>query len=289
MKVLVTGATGQLGFDVCRVLKNCGIENIGIGSAQCDITDDHQVQKLFTREKPDAVVHCAAYTKVDQAEEEPEKCMAVNYNGTKNIAKACKSIGAKLLYISTDYVFPGVGTCFYEPDDAANPKNIYGKSKLAGETAVKELMDRFFIVRISWVFGINGNNFIKTMLRLSESRKEVGVVCDQIGSPTYTADLAPLLCDMIKTEKFGVYHATNEGVCSWAELAEAVFQFAEKDMSVKYLTTANYPTKAVRPLNSRLSKACLDAAGFSHLPHWTDAVERYLMQLNEQSPLKNLR
>lgn len=289
MKVLVTGATGQLGFDVCRVLKNCGIDYVGIGSAQCDIKDDYQVEKLFAREKPDAVVHCAAYTKVDQAEEEPEKCMAVNAIGTKNIAKACKSIGAKLLYISTDYVFPGVGTCFYEPNSPTKPKNVYGKSKLEGETAVKELMDRFFIVRISWVFGINGNNFIKTMLRLSESRKEVGVVCDQIGSPTYTADLAPLLCEMIQTERFGVYHATNEGVCSWAQLAEAVFRLAKKDVSVNHLTTAQYPTKAARPLNSRLSKESLDTAGFLRLPNWTDAVERYLLQLNTQSTVENQR
>ena len=287
MKVLVTGATGQLGFDVCRVLKNRNIEHFGIGSAQCDIADAHQVETIFAREKPDAVIHCAAYTKVDQAEEEPEKCMAVNAIGTKNIAKACKSIGAKMLYISTDYVFPGVGTCFYEPNSPTGPKNVYGKSKLAGENAVKELMDRFFIVRISWVFGVNGNNFIKTMLRLAESRKEVGVVCDQIGSPTYTADLAPLLCGMIQTEKFDIYHATNEGECTWAELAEAVFRFEKKDVSIKHLTTAEYPTKAARPLNSRLSKACLDAGGFSRLPSWTDAVKRYILQLNTQSTVKS--
>lgn len=280
MKVLVTGATGQLGFDVCRELDNRGIECVGVGSAQCDIKDEKQVAALFTQEKPDAVIHCAAYTKVDKAEEEPEICFAVNETGTKNIAKACKSIAAKLLYISTDYVFPGTGSCFYEPNDPVSPKNVYGKSKLAGETAVKELTDRFFIVRISWVFGTNGSNFIKTMLRLAETRKEVGVVCDQIGSPTYTADLAPLLCDMIKTEKYGIYHATNEGVCSWAELAETVFLYAQKDVSVKHLATADYPTKAARPLNSRLSKACLGVAGFSHLPHWADAVKRYLLQQN---------
>ena len=173
---------------------------------------------------PDAVIHCAAYTKVDQAEEEPEQCWAVNAAGTKNIAAACRRIHAKMLYISTDYVFPGTGEQFYEPADPVGPVNTYGRSKLAGELAVQSLLDRYFIVRISWVFGKNGNNFVKTMLRLAETKTELNVVCDQIGSPTYTTDLAPLLCDMVQTEKYGVYHATNEGTCSWAEFAESIFE-----------------------------------------------------------------
>ena len=214
-----------------------------------------------------------------RAEEEPERAFAVNKTGTRNVAAACAGVGAKMIYISTDYVFAGAGEAFYETYDAAGPLNVYGRSKLAGEQAVRELLDRYFIVRISWVFGRNGNNFIKTMLRLAESRSEVRVVCDQIGSPTYTADLAPLLCDMTGTEKYGVYHATNEGVCSWAELAQEVFHRSGKAVHVEPILTAEYPTKAVRPLNSRLSKRALDEAGFSRLPCWQDALDRFLKEL----------
>ena len=281
MKVLVTGATGQLGYDVCRVLKARGIEYIGIGSKDCDITDCAAVSVFFKREKPDAVIHCAAYTKVDKAEDEPEECFAVNENGTRSIAAACKEIDAKLLYLSTDYVFPGTGEHFYEPDDPTDPPSVYGESKLAGEKVVQELIDRFFIVRISWVFGKNGNNFIKTMLNLAETHTEVGVVCDQIGSPTYTADLAPLLCDMIATDRYGIYHATNEGICSWAELAEETFRLAGKNVRVNKLTTAEYGAKAKRPQNSRLSKDKLLMDDFAKLPNWKDAVERYIRELTQ--------
>lgn len=279
MKVLVTGVTGQLGYDVCRVLRERGVTYIGLGSADCDITDSAAVAVLLEHEKPDAVIHCAAYTNVDKAEDESDKCFAVNEGGTRNIAAACKAVGAKLLYISTDYVFPGTGDSFYEPDDPTGPLSIYGKSKLAGENAICELLERYYIVRISWVFGKNGNNFIKTMLRLAETHDEVGVVCDQIGSPTYTADLAPLLCDMIVTEKYGVYHATNEGVCSWAELAEETFILASKVVKVNRLSTEEYGAKAPRPLNSRMSKEKLSAEGFSKLPNWKDAVARYVREL----------
>jgi dTDP-4-dehydrorhamnose reductase len=185
-----------------------------------------------------------------------------------------------MIYISTDYVFPGVGMTPYEPGDPTGPLNVYGASKLAGEQAVKDLLERYFIVRISWVFGANGKNFVKTMLRLAQSHKELNVVNDQTGSPTYTADLAPLLCDMAETEKYGVYHATNEGFCSWAQFAEEIFKDAELNVRVNPIPTSAYPLKATRPLNSRLSKACLDAAGFKRLPSWQDAVKRYVKLLN---------
>lgn len=186
-----------------------------------------------------------------------------------------------MLYISTDYVFPGTGERFYEPDDPTGPLGAYGATKLGGELAVKEQLDNYFIVRISWVFGKNGNNFVKTMLRLAETHDTLNVVCDQIGSPTYTADLAPLLCDMIVTEKYGTYHATNEGICSWADFAEAIFELAGKKVTVNHIPTSEYPTRAVRPLNSRMSKDKLEQMGFSRLPHWKDALERYLKEITE--------
>lgn len=278
MKVFVTGASGQLGFDVCLELERRGIEHKGVSSKELDIRDDMAVQRMLAEYRPDAVIHCAAYTQVDRAEDEPEQCFAVNALGTRNIAQACGAVGAKLLYISTDYVFPGTGQRPYEPEDETGPLSIYGKSKLEGEKAVKELLDRFFIVRISWAFGVNGGNFIRTMLRLSETHDTVRVVADQVGSPTYTADLALLLCDMIQTEKYGIYHATNEGFCSWAELAEAVFSAAGKGTKVQRVTTEEYGAKAPRPHNSRLSKTRLTERGFSLLPPWQDAVARYLIQ-----------
>ncbi|MDF2857942.1 MAG: dTDP-4-dehydrorhamnose reductase, partial [Neobacillus sp.] len=216
---------------------------------------------------------------VDKAEENLELCRAVNSEGSRNIARACRDIKAKMIYISTDYVFPGNGEAFYETNDATEPLGVYGQTKLDGELAVKDLLNQYFIVRISWVFGINGNNFIKTMLKLSETREEVSVVADQIGSPTYTADLAPLLCDMVVTDKYGTYHATNEGTCSWAELAEEAFRAAGRSTKVNYITTEEYHTKALRPKNSRLSKRSLDEAGFTRLPEWQDAVKRYIEEL----------
>ena len=216
---------------------------------------------------------------VDKAEEELEKVRAVNAGGPRNIAAACREIDAKLLYISTDYVFPGTGERFYEPEDPTGPLGAYGATKLEGEQAVQELLEKYFIVRISWVFGKNGNNFVKTMLRLAETRRELNVVCDQIGSPTYTADLAPLLCDMVMTDKYGIYHATNEGVCSWAEFAREIFRLAGKDVTVQPVPTSAYPTRAVRPLNSRMSKDKLEKMGFSRLPDWQDALRRYLQEL----------
>lgn len=279
MKILVTGVGGQLGYDVCKVLAARNIEHKGVDIADFDITDAQAVRDYITGYRPDTVIHCSAWTAVDKAEDEIEKVRAVNTGGPRNIAAACKETGAKMLYISTDYVFPGTGERFYEPEDPTGPLGAYGETKLGGELAVKELLDRFFIVRISWVFGKNGNNFVKTMLRLAEIKSEISVVCDQIGSPTYTADLAPLLCDMIETDKYGVYHATNEGICSWAEFAQEIFQLAGKSVKVNPIPTSEYPTKAARPLNSRMSKDKLEKMGFARLPDWHDALRRYLSEL----------
>lgn len=278
MKIIVTGATGQLGYDVCKVLTARGIEHIGLGSKDCDITNRDSVFALFKKEQPTAVIHCAAYTKVDLAEDEPERCWAVNVDGTRYLAEACRAYNAKMLYISTDYVFPGDGEDFYQPDDTVGPKGNYGRTKLAGELAVQAMLKEYFIVRISWVFGVNGSNFVKTMLKLSETRDTLTVVADQIGSPTYTYDLAPLLCDMIVSDKYGVYHATNEGECSWADFSRAIFAAAGKQMTVKNVTTEEYGAKAARPANSRMSKDKLVENGFNRLPTWKDALERYLKE-----------
>lgn len=281
MKILVTGVSGQLGYDVERELERRGIEHLGTSSRELDITDREAVERLMAAYRPDAAIHCAAYTKVDLAEDEPERCWAVNADGTRNLAAACREIGAKMLYISTDYVFPGTGEQFRRTDDPVSPVNTYGRSKLAGELAVQSLLEKYFIVRISWVFGKNGNNFVKTMLRLAETKAELSVVCDQIGSPTYTADLAPLLCDMVQTERYGVYHATNEGTCAWSEFAEAIFELAGRQVVVHPIPTSAYPTRAARPLNSRMSKECLHSNGFQELPEWKNALARYLKEITE--------
>lgn len=278
MKILVTGVKGQLGYDVVKVLEERNIECLGVDIDDFDITDADATSGYIRKYAPDAVIHCSAYTAVDKAEDELELCRKVNVDGPRNIAAVCKEIGAKMIYISTDYVFPGIGDNPYEADDPTGPLGAYGQTKLDGELAVKEILFRFFIVRISWVFGINGNNFVKTMLRLGKERKEINVVCDQIGSPTYTADLAPLLCNMVVTEKYGTYHATNEGYCSWAEFTEEIFKLAGYSTMVIPIPTSEYPTKAKRPLNSRMSKKSLDRAGFKRLPLWQDAVSRYVSQ-----------
>lgn len=281
MKILVTGANGQLGYDVLKVLAARGIAGIPADIADFDIADSTATEAFIGTCRPDAIIHCAAYTAVDKAEDDAERCRLINETGTENIARACKNIGAKLIYISTDYVFPGMGIAPYETDTPTDPLSIYGKTKLAGELAVKSLLTRYFIVRTSWVFGKNGNNFVKTMLRLGKERKELKVVCDQIGSPTYTADLAPLLADMLLSGEYGVYHATNEGFCSWAEFAAAIFRQAGMDANVCEVPTESYPTRAHRPANSRLSKTSLDKAGFKRLPTWEDALKRYLVEISE--------
>ena len=279
MKLLVTGVKGQLGYDVCKVLSARGIEHRGVDIEDFDITNAQAAHDYIAAYRPDGVIHCSAWTAVDRAEDELEKVRAVNAEGSRNIASVCKEIGAKLVYISTDYVFPGTGERFYEPDDPTGPLGAYGVTKLEGEQAVQALLERYFIVRVSWVFGKNGNNFVRTMLRLAETKSELNVVCDQIGSPTYTADLAPLLCDMVVTDKYGIYHATNEGICSWAEFAEEIFRLAGKRVKVNPVPTSEYPTRAVRPLNSRMSKAKLEEMGFSRLPDWHNALVRYLREL----------
>lgn len=281
MKILVTGAGGQLGYDVCRELDRRGIEHKGIDRTDLDICDKQAVEAYLLAYAPEAVIHCAAYTAVDKAEEEPDVCLAVNAGGTQNLAEVCKQLGAKLLYISTDYVFDGSGEQFYEVDAIAEPVNIYGKSKLAGELAIKKCLTKYFIVRTSWMFGSRGNNFVRTMLRLAETYSEVGVVADQVGSPTYTADLAKLLVDMVSTEKYGIYHAANEGVCSRAEFAKEIFKQADRYVKVKHLATAEYPTKARRPLNSRLALDSLREAGFAGLPAWRDALARFIEEMEQ--------
>ena len=276
MKVLITGVSGQLGYDAASVLQRQGKDFLGVSSKELDITDRDAVLHALSQYRPDAVLHCAAYTKVDRAEDEAKLCMRVNAEGTRNVALACRACGAKMVYISTDYVFPGTGTTPWEIDDPTGPLNVYGRSKLAGEQAVRELLERYFIVRTSWVIGEHGNNFVKTMLRLAEPHNRLRVVADQIGSSTFTMDLAPLLCEMLETEKYGVYHATNEGFCSWAELAETVFRLSGKAVAVEHVSTEEYGAKALRPKNSRLCKRSLDAAGFARLPDWEDSLARML-------------
>lgn len=296
MKIFVTGIGGQLGYDVVSELTNRGHSVIGSDisdtlDTECsyiplDITDENKVYNTMDSLNPDAVIHCAAWTAVDAAEDEEniQKVFEVNEAATRYIASACKKNNCKMLYISTDYVF---GNESQKPMEANNrnfsPLNVYGKSKLAGEKAVEETLDKFFTVRISWVFGKNGNNFIKTMLKLSEKYSTLKVVNDQIGSPTYTKDLAVLIADMIESEKYGYYHATNEGdFISWYDFACEIFRQSGIDMNVIPVTTEEYGiAKATRPKNSRLSKEKLRDSGFSPLPHWKDALKRYLCEIKE--------
>ena len=286
MKVLVTGVKGQLGYDVVKELQKRGHEAVGVDVADMDITDENQVNRVVEGVAPDAVIHCAAYTAVDAAEDNVELCRKVNVTGTEYIAKICKKLDIKMIYISTDYVFGGDGEKPWEPDDAKDPKSVYGLTKYEGELAVQKQLEKYFIVRIAWVFGLNGKNFVKTMLRLAETHTELTVVNDQFGSPTYTYDLARLLVDMVETEKYGVYHATNEGICSWYEFACAIFEQAGlgDKITVKPVTTAEYGAKATRPYNSRMSKEKLTENGFERLPSWQDALSRYLKEIkNEQN------
>ena len=304
MKVFVTGVGGQLGHDVMNELAKRGHEGIGSdiapafsgiqdGSAVCgmpyaqlDITDAASVSRVLNEVKPDAVIHCAAWTAVDAAEDEANrpKVQAINVDGTRHIAEACRAMGCRMMYISTDYIFNGQGMEPWQPDcqDYA-PLNVYGESKLGGELAVKALVEKFFIVRIAWVFGLNGNNFIKTMLKLGKTHDTLRVVNDQIGTPTYTLDLARLLVDMIETEKYGVYHATNEGgYISWADFAKEIFRQAGMNVNVIPVTTAEYGlSKAARPFNSRLDKGKLVESGFELLPDWREAVKSFLHKMQD--------
>jgi dTDP-4-dehydrorhamnose reductase len=276
MRVLVTGADGQLGYDMVKRLNENSIECLGTSINELDITNEAQTNEVITNYNPDVVVHCAAYTAVDKAEDERELCYNVNVLGTKYVAAACKDIDAKMVYISTDYVFDGKGDQPFEVTDQPNPINYYGKTKYEGELEVQKLLNKYFIIRISWVFGKNGNNFVKTMLRLAKERDEISVVADQIGSPTYTYDLTRLIVDMIQTEKYGIYHATNEGYCSWYEFACEIFRQAGLGVKVKPIKTEDYITKAKRPKNSRLSKKKLVQQGFSGLKEWEGALREFI-------------
>ena len=304
MKVFVTGVGGQLGHDVMNELHKRGYDGVGSdihpaysgiadGSAVTtmpyivmDITDEASVKQVLTRVKPDVVIHCAAWTAVDLAEDEDkqEKVWAINTDGTRNIAEVCKELDCKMVYISTDYVFDGQGEEPWQPDGKNyKPLNVYGQTKLEGELAVSELLDKYFIVRVAWVFGLNGKNFIKTMLNIGKKFDTLRVVNDQIGTPTYTLDLARLLVDMIETDKYGYYHATNEGgYISWYDFAREIFRQAGYTTKVVPVTTAEYGlSKAARPFNSRLDKSKLVENGFEPLPTWQDALSRYLKEIEE--------
>ncbi|GFH96442.1 dTDP-4-dehydrorhamnose reductase [Lachnospiraceae bacterium] len=282
MKVFVTGVRGQLGHDVVKELEKRGIEAVGVDIQEMDITDEESVSRVILGEAPDAVIHCAAYTAVDAAEENVDLCRRVNADGPRYIAKVCRDLDIKMIYISTDYVFSGQGERPWEPEDEKAPQSVYGQTKYEGELAVQELLEKYFIVRIAWVFGVNGKNFVRTMLKLSENHDVITVVNDQFGSPTYTYDLARLLVDMVLTDKYGVYHATNEGICSWYDFACAIFEEAGIPMTVKPVSTAEYGAKASRPANSRMSKDKLEENGFERLPAWQDALKRYLDILLER-------
>ena len=281
--ILITGILGQLGYDLAKEFTKRGVEYIAPSLEELELTTEAGAKNFILDKKPEMVVHCAAYTAVDKAETEQELALTVNGLGTRWVAEACREVGAKMIYISTDYVFGGDGKTPYEVNDEKKPVNVYGRSKLLGEDAVTAVVEKHFIVRTSWVFGINGNNFIKTMLKLAQTKKKLNVVNDQIGSPTYTPDLARLLADMAASDKYGTYHATNEGFCSWADFAREIFEQAGLDVEVDGIPTIEYPTPARRPFNSRLSKKSLDEAGFDRLPPWQDAVKRYLLELKQQA------
>ena len=280
MKILVTGFAGQLGYDVVKRAEKLGIEATGIDKLDLDLTNEKAVAAYFEEFSDfDVIVHCAAYTAVDNAEDDIENVEKINVLATQYLVDAAKKIQAKFVYISTDYVFDGEGNIPFTVEDKPSPMSVYGKTKLAGEKIVEQL-EAYYIVRISWVFGINGNNFIKTMLKLAETRDELTVVDDQVGSPTYTKDLAVLLVDMMQTTKYGTYLASNEGFCSWYEFAKEIFEQANIDIHVTPVDSSAFPAKAKRPLNSRMDKSKLTKNGFALLPTWQDAVARYLKELD---------
>ena len=302
MKALVTGVAGQLGHDVMNELAKRGFEGVGSDLApeyagmqdgtavttmpylSMDITDPESVRNTIIASGADAVIHCAAWTAVDKAEEMPEACRKVNAYGTENIAKVCEELDLPMMYFSTDYVFNGNGTRPWEPDDEYEPLGVYGQTKADGEVAVREHVRKFFILRIAWVFGTNGKNFIKTMLRLSETHDSLRVVCDQIGTPTYTYDLARLIVDMIQTDRYGIYHVTNEGdYISWYDFTLAIFEEAGvTHVKVTPVTSEEYGAAAKRPYNSRMDRSKIVREGFEPLPEWRDALRRYVAILKDQ-------
>jgi len=276
MKVLVTGADGQLGYDVVKKLKKLDIEHIGVDKEDFDLTIENETKEFILNYEPDVIIHCAAYTDVDQAEVERELCYQVNVEGTRYVAEIAKELDAKMLYISTDYVFDGQGEKPFEVTDQPNPINYYGETKYLGEQEVQKLLDKYFIVRTSWVFGEHGDNFVKTMLKLGKERDEISVVADQYGSPTYTGDLAKLIVEMIKTDKYGIYHATNEGFCSWYEFAKEIFKVAGIDIKVKPVSSKKFKSKATRPSNSKLSKKSLANNRFKLIDCFKQSINKFI-------------
>lgn len=279
MRVLVTGAKGQLGYDIVKRLELQNIENLGIGREEVDITDKQATIRFISEYKPNVVIHCAAYTSVDKAEDEKEKCYSINVSGTSHIAEACSKVDAALVYISTDYVFNGDNKEPYETGHIPDPICYYGKTKYFGELEVKKYLNKYYIVRVSWVFGQNGSNFVKTMLNLGKQRSEIKVVIDQIGSPTYTHDAAKMICKLISTGKYGTYHCTNEGFCSWYEVAKEIFRLASYDTAVIPICSGEYLANAKRPKSSWLSKHSLDVNELERLPEWKDALKRFLNEI----------
>ena len=276
--ILVTGSTGQLGSDVVKELLKRGYSTLSPNRSEFNLCSEDSIRNYILNSNCEAIVHCAAYTQVDKAEDEKDLCIKINTTATKHIVKCAKILDIPMIYISTDYVFDGTKDGEYTENDETNPINIYGESKLAGEKYVQEILDKYYIVRTSWVFNINGKNFIETMLRLSKANNQLSIVNDQIGSPTYTKDLSRLLVDMLETSKYGLYHATNEGYCSWYEFANTIFKLANINIDIRAINSNEYASRAKRPLNSKLSKDKLIEYGFKPLPNWEDALKDYLIR-----------
>ena len=276
--ILVTGSTGQLGSDVVKELLKRGYSTLSPNRSEFNLCSEDSIRNYILNSNCEAIVHCAAYTQVDKAEDEKDLFIKINATATKHIVKCAKILDIPMIYISTDYVFDGTKDGKYTENDETNPINIYGESKLAGEKYVQEILDKYYIVRTSWVFNINGKNFIETMLRLSKANNQLSIVNDQIGSPTYTRDLSRLLVDMLETSKYGLYHATNEGYCSWYEFADTIFKLANINIDIKAINSNEYASRAKRPMNSKLSKDKLIEYGFKPLPHWEDALKDYLIR-----------
>lgn len=277
--ILVTGAAGQLGSGLIRFFENNNIAVMGVDCNNFDITNHDETIEYITKLRPTCVFHCAAYSNVDLAEDEKEQCEQVNIIGTENIVVACQKVSAKIVYISTDYVFDGTTQLPYEVDSMVAPLSVYGRTKAEGEYIVRNY-PKGFVVRISWLFGGKGKNFVTTMLRLGREREQLTVVADQIGSPTYVEDLVPVLYEISKTEEYGTYHATNEGYCSWADFAEKIMEYGNLSCKIQPVSSEEYGAKAKRPKNSRLSKISLDEHGFHRLPIWEDALQRYLIEIS---------
>lgn len=291
MKVLVTGANGQLGQDVSRVLTDAGHEVIGCGRAELDITSMEQCGQIISADNPDIIIHCAAYTAVDEAESDTDGAYLVNAIGTRNIAVSAEKIGATVVYISTDYVFNGTSETAYVEYDDTDPQTVYGRSKLAGEQMIRDFCSKWFIVRTSWVFGLHGNNFVKTMLRLGQEKPLLKVVNDQKGSPTYTVDLAYFLLNLISTEKYGLYHASNRGSCTWYEFTEAIFEEARVQLGLEITallepcTTAEFPRPAPRPANSTMDHLAIRLNQFEDLPHWREGLKQFMLDMKQRPEL----